>query len=147
MEESPEAFGGDASGVKDWKILDVPHPWPMSVAAQYKVGFRPYEGTQCVSRINDRDRIRTSVRNLNQVVMHDYDSGLSFVSSESVLQPDNLAMAYLTFISLWPSRADHNQHSIVNLGYSTKSESLLENQVTSRPVIVVSTCGEDVLAA
>ncbi len=45
MEESPEAFGGDASGVKDWKILDIPHPWPMPVATQYKVGFRPNEGT------------------------------------------------------------------------------------------------------
>ncbi len=80
-------------------------------------------------------------------MMHDYDSGLSFVSTESVLQPDNLAMAYLTFIPLWSSRADYNQHSIVNLGYSTKLESVLEDQVTSGPVVVVSTCSEDVLAA
>ena len=79
-------------------------------------------------------------------MVHDHDLVLAPVPSEATLEPNHLAMPDLSLVSFRSCRSDDDHHRIPDFDCSSGSECMLEEQVSSRTIIVVSARHDQVLA-
>lgn len=121
------------------EVLDIPHPRPMSVSAKDQVRLGSDERSQGVSSIYDWNGVRARVRDLDQVMMHYDNSTLTLMSPQVSLQPNDLAMPDLSFISLRSGCTHDDQRSVADPHDLSRTESFFEEQVPGGTIVMIST--------
>ena len=119
--------------------VQLPSPWPVSVAAHNEIWLGAAKRSQYVAGVQDRYRVRASIGDRGQVVVHHHQLE-AFLPFQRVFDPHDLPVTGFSVISLGPRRADHDQSKSLSLYGRRRWEEVFEQQVASVSVIMVSTC-------